>query len=189
MFRILTTSLGNKELLGTTGTILGIVFEWLYLATLLTCFVLALGNRPQGSNKFYMTMVYFWVGIMIYLVFASIFITVKSIQISTSDKKFEISDLFTNSLFFTLIVSLASTYVLWFVISFLFFDPWHLFTSVSVLYPNPACCTDVVSSSSNTCSLRLPISIFSMSTLSVTLMTSLGALRATTKPLNSKSST
>lgn len=46
---------------------LGVVFEWLYLATLLTCFVLALGNRPQGSNKFYMTMVYFWAGIMLYV--------------------------------------------------------------------------------------------------------------------------
>lgn len=110
------------------------VFEWLYLATLLTCFVLAMGNRPQGSNKFYMTMVYFWCGIMIYLVFASIFITVRSIQIETADQKFSISDLFKNQLFFTLIVSLASTYFLWFLISFLFFDPWHLFTSVSPLF-------------------------------------------------------
>lgn len=111
---------------------MGVVFEWLYLATLLTCFVLALGNRPQGSNKFYMTMVYFWCGIMVYLVFASIFITVKSIQAETADHHFAISDIFHNQLFFTLIISLASTYVLWFVISFLFFDPWHLFTSVSI---------------------------------------------------------
>lgn len=66
---------------------------------------------------------------MLYLVFASVFITVKSIQIETKDKTFEVADLFKNQLFFTLIVSLASTYVLWFVISFLFFDPWHLFTS------------------------------------------------------------
>lgn len=76
-------------------------------------------------------MVYFWVGIMIYLIFASIFITVRSIQIETADHQFAITDLFKNQLFFTLIVSLASTYILWFVISFLFFDPWHLFTSVS----------------------------------------------------------
>ena len=74
-------------------------------------------------------MVYFWVTLMLYLVFASVFITVKSIQIETKEKTFEVSDLFKNQLFFTLIVSLASTYVLWFVISFLFFDPWHLFTS------------------------------------------------------------
>lgn len=76
-----------------------------------------------------MTQVYFWVGIMLYLIFASVFITVRSIQIETADNVFTASDLFKNQLFFTLIVSLLSTYVLWFVISFLFFDPWHLFTS------------------------------------------------------------
>ena len=130
VFHILTNSLGDKELLSTTGKVLSVVFEWLYLATLLTCFVLALGNRPQGSNKFYMTMVYFWAGIMLYLIFASIFITVRSVQIETKSG-FKVSDIVTNYLFFTIIVSLLSTYVLWFVISFLFFDPWHMFTCVS----------------------------------------------------------
>ena len=134
MFHILTQSLGDSDLLGTAGAVLGVIFEWLYLATLMTCFVLALGNRPQGSNKFYMSMVYFWVIIMIYLIFASIFITVKSIQIQLAEKSFSINELFTNSLFSTLIVSLASTYVLWFVASILFFDPWHMFHSVSLRY-------------------------------------------------------
>jgi chitin synthase len=113
--------------------VLGVVFEWLYLATLVTCFVLALGNRPGGSNKFYMTMVYFWIGIMIYLAFACVFVTVKSIQTEVADGGFTFSDLFTNSTFFTIIVSLGSTYVMWFVASFIFFDPWHMFTSVSIL--------------------------------------------------------
>ena len=64
VFRILTTSLGDPELLGTAGLVLSVIFEWMYLATLVTCFVLALGNRPQGSNKFYMTQVYFWAFLM-----------------------------------------------------------------------------------------------------------------------------
>ena len=131
VFRILTTSLGDENLLKQAGTILGVVFEWLYLATLLTCFVLALGNRPQGSNKFYMTMVYFWGVIMVYLIFASIYITTRSIQITSSQPGFTVGQLFSNSLFQTLIVSLASTYIMWFVAAFLFFDPWHMFTSVS----------------------------------------------------------
>jgi chitin synthase len=104
------------------------VFEWAYLATLMTCFVLALGNRPQGSNKLYMTMVYFWVLIMAYLMFASIFITIRSVQEETKDG-FNVTDLFKNTIFSTLIISMASTYVLYFVVSFLFFDPWHMFTS------------------------------------------------------------
>ena len=65
-----------------------------------------------------------------YLVFASIFITVKSIQKQVSEKKFTVSDLFKNQFFFTLIVSLMSTWVLWLVVSILFLDPWHMATSV-----------------------------------------------------------
>src|SRR5208282_3197636 len=42
---------------------------------------------------------------------------------------FNVKELFTNTVFSTLIVSMASTYLLWFVVSFLFFDPWHMFTS------------------------------------------------------------
>src|SRR6201996_6394076 len=67
VFRILTFSLGSKDLLSTTGNILAIIFEWFYLGVLITCFVLALGNRPQGSSKFYLSMVWFWVLIMAYL--------------------------------------------------------------------------------------------------------------------------
>jgi chitin synthase len=64
VFHILTTSLGDTTLLGEVGNILGVVFEWLYGFTLLTCFVMALGNRPQGTNFAYVSMVYFWVFIM-----------------------------------------------------------------------------------------------------------------------------
>src|SRR5258706_1775072 len=60
--------------------------------------------------------------------FASIFITVKSIQSEVS-QGFQLSGLWKNAIFFTMIVSLISTYVLYFVVSFLFFDPWHMFTS------------------------------------------------------------
>lgn len=131
VFHILTTYLGSNDLLGTAGKVLGIVFEWLYLATLVTCFVLALGNRPGGSNKFYMTMVYFWIMIMIYLSFAAIFVTVRSIQKEVADDKFTVDKLFNDPTFFSIIVSLGSTYVMWFVASFIFLDPWHMFTCVS----------------------------------------------------------
>ncbi|KAA8569656.1 hypothetical protein EYC84_001259 [Monilinia fructicola] len=129
VFHILTTSLGGDDLLGKVGVILGVVFEWLYLFTLLTCFILALGNRPQGTNKVYMSMVYFWIIIMIYLMFASIFITVKSIQTQLAKDQFNWTDIIKNQIFYTLIISLASTYLLWFISSFIFFDPWHMFTS------------------------------------------------------------
>ena len=67
VFKILTTSLGDDNLLGKTGTILGIVFTWLYGVCLVTCFVLAMGNRPAGSGKLYSAMVWFWAAIMMYV--------------------------------------------------------------------------------------------------------------------------
>lgn len=65
--------------------------------------------------------------------FASVFITVKSIQAELQQHKFSISDLLSNQIFFNLIVSMASTYLLYLVVSILFFDPWHMVTSVSPL--------------------------------------------------------
>lgn len=80
-------------------------------------------------------MVYFWVFIMIYLAFAAVFVTVRSIQEEVQDNSFTFSTLFTNSTFFSIIVSLGSTYVMWFIASIIFMDPWHMFTCVS---PNPS---------------------------------------------------
>lgn len=128
VFRLLTASLGSPGPLGNAGTILGVVFEFIYLGTLLYCFILSMGNRPTGSKKSYLMMVIFWSLLMCWLTFASIFLTVKSIQNEVQQKDFSFSTIFNNSTFFGLIVSLASTYVLWFVASFLFFDPWHMFT-------------------------------------------------------------
>ena len=128
VFKLLTTSLGTPGPLGSAGTVLGVIFEFIYLGTLLYCFILSMGNRPQGSKKSYLAMVVFWSILMIWLTFASVFLTVKSIQTEIKVKNFTFSTIFNNSTFFGLIVSLASTYVLWFVASFLFFDPWHMFT-------------------------------------------------------------
>lgn len=64
-----------------------------------------------------------------YLLFASIYITVISIQTQIRDNGgFSFTDLFTNKIFFTLIVSMLSTYVLYLLTSLLFLDPWHMFT-------------------------------------------------------------
>ncbi|KEF62728.1 chitin synthase 2 [Exophiala aquamarina CBS 119918] len=128
VFRLLTGSLGSPGPLGTAGTVLGVIFEFVYLGTLLYCFILSLGNRPQGSKKSYLMMVIFWSILMVWLTFASVFLTVRAIQTEVNEDDFSFSSIFNNSTFFSLIVSLASTYVLWFVASFLFFDPWHMFT-------------------------------------------------------------
>ncbi|KAK1828392.1 chitin synthase 3 [Podospora conica] len=131
VFKILTTSLGQDNLLGNVGSILGVVFAWLYGASLITCFVLSMGNRPAGSGKFFMAMVIFWAIIFIYLMFAAVFISVKAIQADLADADgFNIDTLFKNPVFYTLIVSVMSTYGIWLLASLLMFDPWHMFTSL-----------------------------------------------------------
>ncbi|KAM3504323.1 hypothetical protein MY10362_003627 [Beauveria mimosiformis] len=129
VFRILTSSLSAKDLLGRTGQILSIVFTWLYGVSLMTCFVLSMGNRPAGSGKLYALMVWFWAILMIYLMFAAIFISVHAIITDLNQHNFSIDQLFTNQVFATLIVSVMSTFGIWLIASLIMFDPWHMFTS------------------------------------------------------------
>lgn len=134
VFKILTTSLGSDTLLGRPGEILSVVFTWLYGVFLITCFVLALGNRPAGSGRLYTAMVWFWAMIMIYLMFAAVYISVIAIMTDIDNQKaegrgFEISELFENQVFYTLIISVMSTFGIWLIASLIMFDPWHMFTS------------------------------------------------------------
>ena len=41
--------------LGNGIHILNVILEYLYLGLLVTCFLLSLGNRPQGAKWFYTT--------------------------------------------------------------------------------------------------------------------------------------
>ncbi|PHH81075.1 hypothetical protein CDD80_3357 [Ophiocordyceps camponoti-rufipedis] len=132
VFKILTTSLGSPELLGRVGEILSVVFTWLYGVILITCFVLSMGNRPAGSGRLYTAMVYFWAFIMIYLLFAAVFIAVKAIIADlekSQGQPFNIGRIFGNQVFYTLIVSVMSTYGIWLLASLFMFDPWHMITS------------------------------------------------------------
>lgn len=65
--------------------------------------------------------------------FAAVYISVKSVQFELAQNggSLSFSDMFQNPLFLNLLVSLSSTYILYFVVSFMFFEPWHMFTSVS----------------------------------------------------------
>ncbi|KAK6953899.1 Chitin synthase, class 2 [Daldinia eschscholtzii] len=119
----------------------------LYIFTVLryTCvllismqFIISLGNRPQGAKKIYLTSMVIYSIIMAYTTFATIFIvihTVKGDQISLG-----------NNTFTNLIVSTASTIGLYFLMSFLYLDPWHMITSSAqyfALLPSYICMLQV----------------------------------------------
>jgi chitin synthase len=65
-----------------------------------------------------------------YLMFAAIYIAVIAIMTDLENNGFSIDSLFKNKVFYTLIVSVMSTYGIWLIASLLMFDPWHMFTSL-----------------------------------------------------------
>lgn len=64
-----------------------------------------------------------------YLMFAAVFISVTAIITDVNKEGFDVSQLFKNEVFYTLIVSVMSTFGIWLVASLIMFDPWHMFTS------------------------------------------------------------
>lgn len=130
VFRILSTSLAEKSMHFAPGNVLSVVFLWLYLASIVTTFVLSFGNKPKGTEKFYIVIVCFFAILMAYMIFASIYMAVKSIQqIFDKHQQIDVTLFFKNEEFRDLVVANASTYALYFVASFLYFEPWHMFTS------------------------------------------------------------
>jgi chitin synthase len=130
VFRILTTSLSDPELNFSPGKYLSAIFLWLYLASIVTTFVLSFGNKPKGTEKFYIVIVVFFAILMAYMIFAAIFLAVHSIQaIYESQTKITVSLFLRNAEFRDLVVATSSTYALYFVASFMYFEPWHMFTS------------------------------------------------------------
>jgi len=62
--------------------------------------------------------------------FAAIYIAVNAIITDVNTNGFSVDSLFRNKVFYTLIVSVMSTYGIWLIASLLMFDPWHMFTSL-----------------------------------------------------------
>ncbi|QSZ30245.1 hypothetical protein DSL72_004767 [Monilinia vaccinii-corymbosi] len=113
-----------------------------YVCILLTAtqFVLSLGNRPQGARKLYFMSMIIYSVVMIYTLFATVYIVYR--QIHDNAGKLEIG----NNLFTNLVLSICSTIGLYFIMSFLYLDPWHMFTSSAsyfALLPSYICTLQV----------------------------------------------
>lgn len=130
VFRILTVGLGDASMNFAAGNILSVIFLWFYLVCIVTTFVLSFGNRPKGTNKFYIVIVSFFAILMGYMIFAAIYMAVKAIEEIIQDytNNFSVNVFFTEARFRDLVVATVSTYVLYFLGSFLYLDPWHMFT-------------------------------------------------------------
>ncbi|EEQ29733.1 chitin synthase 2 [Microsporum canis CBS 113480] len=115
-----------------------------YACVLLIClqFILSMGNRPQGARKMFLSGMIVYSIIMIYTTFAGLYVVIR--QFTSKDNKDKLTlgqNVFTN-----VIVSTLSTIGLYFVMSFIYLDPWHMFTSSAqyfALLPSYICTLQV----------------------------------------------
>jgi chitin synthase len=132
-----TTENGNSAFpFGNTATpIVNTILQYIYLGVLLLQFILALGNRPKGSKLIYIASFFIFAVIQLYIIVLSLYLVVRAFTTNTTDidthdgtKKF-LETFFGSSGPGIIIIALASTFGLYYVASFLYWDPWHMFTS------------------------------------------------------------
>lgn len=123
----------GDEVTPTFNTVLNMI----YLGFLLLQFILALGNRPKGSRSSYFVSFIVFGLIQGYVILLSLYLVVQAFSPSSTLSDIEWSQGFSALVksFFSsqsngiIIIALAATFGLYFVASFLYFDPWHMFTS------------------------------------------------------------
>jgi len=121
------------------GAYIFVVLRYTCVLLIMMQFVLSMGNRPQGAKKMFLGSMITFAIIMLYTTFAAIYIVVKQL-------KDEGSLTYGNNIFTNMIVSILSTLGLYFLMSFLYLDPWHMFTSSAqyfLLLPSYICTLQV----------------------------------------------
>ena len=119
---------------GNTATpIVNIILQYMYLAVVILQFILALGNRPKGSKVAYLaSFVYFGV-VQLYVLIISGYLVVNAFSNSNElDGDFgdALKEMFTGqSEVAIILLALFATFGLYYLASFLYLDPWHMFHS------------------------------------------------------------
>ncbi|KAJ5297229.1 uncharacterized protein N7443_008122 [Penicillium atrosanguineum] len=135
-----TPSESNKESafpFGKTATpIVNTIIKYVYLGFLLLQFILALGNRPKGSKFSYLASFIAFGIIQVYIVVDSLYLVIRAFgggapMDFTTDQGVGafLKSFFGSSGAGIIIIALAATFGLYFVASFMYADPWHMFTS------------------------------------------------------------
>ncbi|KAI8341591.1 chitin synthase 1 [Choanephora cucurbitarum] len=133
-FFILTRTLASDDLEPKpfgyqAATTIHTVLNYIYVLLIIIQFVMALGNRLQGSKVAYILSMTFFAFLMGYMMFCVVWITAVSINKSFTEEAISPMTLLGKSAFKNIVVSVCSTYILYLFASILFLDPWHMFTS------------------------------------------------------------
>ena len=97
-----------------------VILNYFYLGLLLMCFILSLGNRPQGSKWGYTSALIGFAFITIYMTVAAFLLAVKGIQALAATKTLDFSAMFSDAIFRNIVMSLLATLGLYIISSLLF---------------------------------------------------------------------
>ena len=120
----------------TVTPVFNAVLQYGYLAFLGLQFILALGNRPKGSRWSYIISFSYFALVMFYLTVLSVFLVIHGLTNSSPSGNSKSNSFPSNPAeFFTpgsngiILVAVISTFGLYYLASFLYLDPWHMFHS------------------------------------------------------------
>ncbi|KAH9906712.1 glycosyltransferase family 2 protein [Xylariomycetidae sp. FL2044] len=119
---------------GDTATpIINIVLEYLYVAFVILQFVLALGNRPKGSKWQYIASFGYFGLVQLYILILSGYLVVSALikpDAFGGDFEDSVKDLFSGGgEVYIILLALIATFGLYYIASFMYLDPWHMFHS------------------------------------------------------------
>ncbi|PWZ02542.1 hypothetical protein BCV70DRAFT_196781 [Testicularia cyperi] len=117
-FRILTQSLEAPEFKLKGIGVFNVFAQYIYLGTVVSSFIFAMGNRPQGSKYKYWAAVVIFALLTVYMMVAAILCIAKVVGEAHHD-----------AIYAQMVVSLLATYGVYLLSSLLACDPLHLVTS------------------------------------------------------------
>ncbi|KZT30962.1 glycosyltransferase family 2 protein [Neolentinus lepideus HHB14362 ss-1] len=105
------------------------VFLKLYIALLFVVLVCSLGNRPQGSKWIYTICIVLFGICNCITVWCAGYTVYMAVPHTVTGWEHISSLIQNNKAFQEIVISLVATYGLYFIASFMHFEPWHMFTS------------------------------------------------------------
>ncbi|OAJ41623.1 chitin synthase [Batrachochytrium dendrobatidis JEL423] len=137
LFKVSNTVNPNSLPFGTQSEIVDLVMRELYIFSIIAIFISSLSNRPQGSKWLYYGLSVLFSIIMSMMLFMGVWsiyqavVNFKNRGITSSGRQETPFEYFrTTTVFRDLVVSIMSTYGLYFVASIIHLDPWHCITSM-----------------------------------------------------------
>jgi len=106
------------------------VVKEVYIGFVILQFILALGNRPKGSRGTYTLSFAVFALIQLYLIVLTFYLLISAFQSKNIAQELgSVAQIVSPDGIGIIIIAVVATFGLYFVASFLYLDPWHMFTS------------------------------------------------------------